>query len=202
MASGTIVTQASMAGVSFAATMTRTADIPVAYAPDTPLEAAKVGQLTTRTDNNTGVITLVAGHLLTTGMILDVYWATGVRYGMTSAVDINALTVDGGAGDNLPDNLTAVTVAHQVSVDLPDFDGDLLELLAIYLQRRGHIQFQEAAVVEAFEREQAAAEVYAWAADSGVTNPLASKDVILIVVSNGDSAGTSEIKIGMLLNSA
>jgi hypothetical protein len=201
MASGTIVSQASLAGVSFSATTTRTADIPVAYAPDTPLAAAGVGQLTTRTDANTGVLTMTAGHGIVTGKV-DVYWAAGIRYGMDAVVTVNSIAIDGGASDDLPNNLTAVTVGQQVSVDLPDFDGDLLEMLAVKLQRRGHVQFQEAAAVNALAREQAANEVYAWAADAGVTNPLSGKVVVLVVVSNGDSAGTSDVKIGMLLNSA
>ena len=199
MPTATLATVASLAGLSIQSTLSRTADIAAAYNPETPLPAAKAGSLTTRTDNDTGVVTLSTGHGITTGMVVDVYWADGCRYGMTATVSVNAVTVDGGEGDNLPAQATAVTLAEQVDVDLPDFDGDLLEMLAIYTARRAHVDFREAAAT-ALARTQPAGEVYSWAADSGVTNPLANTVVETVKVSNGDSAGTCVVKIGLLLN--
>lgn len=67
-------------------------------------------QLTTRTDNDTGVITIVGGNRgLTTSETLNVYWSGGSRTGMTiTNVTGATVTVDGGSGDNLPNNLTLV----------------------------------------------------------------------------------------------
>lgn len=76
--------------------------------------AAKSGTLTTRTDDNTGTLTMSSGHGITTGAVLDVYWTeSGVsksRAGMTvGTVATNSVPIDGGTGDNLPAAQTAVT---------------------------------------------------------------------------------------------
>ncbi len=65
------------------------------------------GQLTTRTDADTGVVTVISdsdtGHGITTSSTVDVYWQSGQRIGMSvTAVTAKAVTVDGGAGDDLP----------------------------------------------------------------------------------------------------
>ena len=96
----------------------------------TALVAAQTGTLTTRTDNDTGVATLSTGHGIVNGKV-DVYWAAGVRYGMDATVATNAVTVDGGAGDNLPTESTAVTVVIPTAVEV-NFDGDTLEIIGIF----------------------------------------------------------------------
>lgn len=94
------------------------------------LVAAQTGTLTTRTDDNTGVATLTTGHGIVNGKV-DVYWATGVRYGMDATVATNAVSIDGGAGDNLPDQDTACTVVIPTAVEV-NFDGDTLEIIGIF----------------------------------------------------------------------
>ena len=47
------------------------------------LPIAKAGTLTTRTEDDTGEATLGAGHGITTGAIVDIYWSGGRRYGVT-----------------------------------------------------------------------------------------------------------------------
>jgi hypothetical protein len=91
------------------------------------LAAAKTGTLTTRTDNDTGTLTMTAGHGITTGQTLDVYWAGGQRRGMTvGTVATNSVPIDGGAGDNLPANTTAITAMVPTSVPF------LLSLIQIH----------------------------------------------------------------------
>ena len=94
------------------------------------LVAAQTGTLTTRTDDNTGVATLSTGHGIVNGKV-DVYWATGVRYGMDATVATNAISIDGGAGDNLPAESTAVTVVIPTAVEV-NFDGDTVEIIGIF----------------------------------------------------------------------
>jgi len=113
------------------------------------LVAAQVGSLTTRTDDNTGVATLSTGHGITTGMVVDVYWSGGVRYGMTATRSVNEITVDGGAGDVLPAQDTAVTVVEQIIVDPVEIDGDLCQVVAVVYRNasdqtaKGHVDFQD-----------------------------------------------------------
>jgi len=75
--------------------------------------AANAGTLTTRTDANSGLATLSGGHGITTGMLVNVIWATGARYGMEATVDVNAVTLEAGLGDDLPDEATALVVCER-----------------------------------------------------------------------------------------
>ena len=87
-------------------TVTRTASSQIGHETAPQLPAAKAGTLSARTDDNTGVVTLAAGHGLEVGDVVDVYWSGSgnYRYGMdVTVVDGNDVTVDGGAG---ADNLT------------------------------------------------------------------------------------------------
>jgi len=95
------------------------------------IAAAQTGTLTTRTDADTGVATLSTGHGIETGDVVDVYFAAGVRYGMDATVATNAVTVDGGAGDDLPDQDDAVTVVVQTAVEV-NFDGDDAQIIGIF----------------------------------------------------------------------
>jgi len=121
-------------GVNFARTGKMTFDSLVSVDVVLPaLVAAQTnGALTTRTDNDTGVVTLSTGHGIATSDVVDVYWSGGVRYGMTATVAGNLVTVDGGAGDNLPVLSTTITaVAKQVEMNPLDLDGDTAQVIAV-----------------------------------------------------------------------
>lgn len=79
------------------------------------------GSLTTRTDNDTGVVTLSGGHGVVNGRV-DAYWSGGKRIGMTATVAVNAVTIDGGTGDNLPAQSTTVNLKNP-QVLSPTVDG-------------------------------------------------------------------------------
>ena len=115
-------------GLTISAGKTRTVDNVEGFDPALPL--GKAGTLTTRTDDDTGVATLSGGHGITTGMVCDVYWATGTRYGMDATVAANDVTLDGGSGDILPAQSTPLVVTPQVQITLA-LDGDLLALFGI-----------------------------------------------------------------------
>ncbi len=93
--------------------------------------AAQTGTLTTRTDVDTGVATLSSGHGIITADVVDVYFAAGVRYGMDATVSGDAVTVDGGAGDDLPAQDDPVTVVLQADVEV-NFDGDDAQVVGIF----------------------------------------------------------------------
>ena len=110
--------------------------------------AAQTGTLTTRTDDDTGVATLSTGHGIETADVVDVYWSGGVRYGMDATVATNAITVDGGAGDALPVQDTAVTVVVQTDWEM-DFDGDDVQIIGVFYRNpsdtgaKAHVDFQD-----------------------------------------------------------
>ncbi len=90
------------------------------------------GTLGTRTDDDAGVVTLSTGHGIETEDVVDVYWAGGVRYGMTATVSTNDVTVDGGAGDALPTQSTTITaVVVQTDFEI-NFDGDDAQIIGVF----------------------------------------------------------------------
>lgn len=90
------------------------------------------GALGTRTDNDTGIVQLATGHGITTAMVVDVYWVGGVRYGMDATVSSNDITIDGGAGDNLPaQDFAIAAVVEQVDWEV-NFDGDDAQIVGVF----------------------------------------------------------------------
>lgn len=109
------------------------------------------GELTTRTDDDTGVVTAVGtGHTIENADVVDVYWAGGVRYGM-DVTDVTgaAITVDGGAGDVLPAQTTTITaVVEQIDWEM-DWDGDDVQIIGVFYRNpsdtgaKAHVDFQD-----------------------------------------------------------
>jgi hypothetical protein len=130
------------AAVEFTGTVGVEKDLPA-------VGAAQTGTLTTRTDDNTGVATLSTGHGIVSTDVVDVYWSGGVRYGMVATVSTNAVSLEGGAGDNLPAQSTPVTVVKQTAVEV-NFDGDTLKIIGIFYRNtsdtgaKAHLDLQDA----------------------------------------------------------
>lgn len=106
---------------SISRSITRTGDSKIEA--EIALPAGTAGTLSTRTDDNTGVIT-VTSHSITTSDTVDVYWSGGRRYGVdVTAQTSTTISIDLGAGDNLPSSSTAVVIVKQVPFNLA-LDGD------------------------------------------------------------------------------
>jgi hypothetical protein len=160
--------------------------------------AAKTGALTTRTDNDTGEITGQAGHGVTTGAKLDVYWDGGCRRNMlVGTVAGTAIPVDGGAGDNLPAEDVAVTFMVPVAMELR-FDGDDLKALAVsctvpaIVVLTGDDDVEDYAIMMPNDGM-----AVSWDSESGVTNPVAGDVITKAYITHGSSAGTKEVAVGI-----
>jgi hypothetical protein len=194
---GTIQSTASIGGISIASTLSREAEGHIAHDPT--LAAGKAGELTTRTDDNTGVATMSTGHGIQTGNVVDVYWADGVRYGMECTVSGNLVTIDGGAGDVLPVATTAVVLSVITAIDV-DFSGDELKMISVMLPKRGHIDIRSSGgSIKAVELT--ANEAWQWADDTDLANPLAGQAVAEVRASCGDSSAGGTLKVGILYDS-
>jgi len=183
-------------------TKTATAGLPP---QEVPLPAGVAGTLSTRTDDDTAVIT-AAGHSLQQDDKVDVYWAGGRRYGMTvSSVDGNNVTVGTdaghvGNGDAFPAQDTAVVITEQVVIDL-EIDGDALVCIAAGADQRAHLEFHDGVTTSIAAAEiPAAGESWSWVEDSGYTNPLAGDVTEEIRCSNGSTTAAT-LKLGGLYNS-
>ncbi len=194
-----ITGNASIAGKSFPRNANLTAEATLAR--EVTLPVAKMGQLTTRTDSNTGTLTMVTGHGITTGAKVDIYWVEagvrGSRRGVTvGTVATDSVPIDLGSGDNLPTNLTAVTV--QVA-DPETFAlvGDNCVAYAIYMEGPGTVVFLDGSNAELDFHVSLAdgAWSFVWDNLNGFTSPLAGDTVasLRITQSESDTAHTARV---------
>ncbi|WP_020472480.1 hypothetical protein [Zavarzinella formosa] len=149
---------------------------------------AKTGTLTTRTDANTGTLTMDAGHGITTGARLDLYWATGSRLGMTvGTVSVNSVPIDLGSGDDLPvaSPPTAIT-AKVPEVEELLVTGDNVQSISVYSAVRGKIVIAESGA-DALAKELPGTGGWNWFTGNGQSNPLAGKAVAKVLFSHGET---------------
>ena len=183
-------------------TINRSADHPNPY--EVTLPVGKAGTLGTRTDDNTGIVTSNA-HGYNNADVVDVYWNGGVHYGMTvSNVATNALDIDAGAGDNLPEANVAVVVTKQVQINTV-IDGDTSKMIAICAEyanslsvTAAHLDFQDSGNVTVKEIDLVANQPYTWDGNSGQANPLTGNAIARCMASSGDTAENCTMKIATL----
>jgi hypothetical protein len=183
----TFVATVTIDGDEYKQQSNRTVDGDVSSKPSVP--AAKAGQLTTYTDANTGVLTMAAGHGILTADKLDVFWVGGSRRNMTvGTVATNSVPVDGGSGDDLPADETAVTAMVPVEREF-NATGDSLKALGSFCPVSGWVVYRDAADAELLVhrvRPNLGGSLN-WTLDSGVANPLAG-DVVANVLFSHDNA--------------
>lgn len=153
----------------------------------------KAGTLTTRTDDDTGVCTLQTGHGIASSDIVDVYFTGGVRYGMVATVSGNAVTVDGGAGSNLPSSSAAVYVVTTTKIPISIPYANLKALVFNCNGDRSVIRFVESddttVLVKVLE-ETGVAYVYHANSPMVTANPLAADVAWVHLSHNGYVNGT------------
>ena len=194
-------------GVSIQNSVARTGDHPQGY--EVPLPVGKAGTLSTRTDNDTGVIT-AAGHGLIVGDKVNVFWTTapaGRRYGMTvSAVAGNDVTVgtlggEIGAGDNFPVQGTAVVITKQVSIN-PAIEGDAIQVIGLVVEStttgstaKAHLDMQDSggASIEALDLTANVPRIFDIA--GGDTNLFTGNPITVSKAANGSSSEALTLKI-------
>lgn len=195
-----IATSVTIGGASFSGSVQKIAEGSIGQ--DLQLPAAEAGSLTTRTDNDTGVVTVGnAGHGITTSDKVDVYWSGGKRGGMSvTNVTGTAITVDLGAGTNLPSQGVAVTIAKQQTIDM-DVDSALLEVLAVACTKRTRFEFQTAASASiAIVELDTGGGVWSWVNGQGFTNPVTGQVVGKLLASCGETA-VATFQVGVLYQS-
>jgi len=199
MSTGTIISTANVAGKAVSSQIVRTANLDTGYDGDV-LPAGKAGTLTTRTDDDTGVITVAEGHEITDSDTVDVFWVGGSRYGVdVTATDGTTVSIDAGDGTNLPAQDFAVVVTKQVTIDV-DFDGDNVEMIVVSNSKRVHLDFQEGGGTSILPLDIPANEGWFWCADQGVANPLTGNATGQIKASSGEAADAT-LKIALLYDS-
>ena len=188
----------AIGGVSIQGKIVHDAEGEIGQTVDIP--KGQAGTLTTRTDNDTGIATLSTGHGLVTGNKVDVVWAGGSRIGMDATVSGNAVTVNLGAGTNLPAQDTAVTLYRRLIINQV-FDGDKVLQIEALLPVAGVMSIisdAPAAIVD--ETPLVANKPWFWFEGTGAANPLTGETVATIEVASRATAN-SKFKLCALIDS-
>ena len=184
----------SIAGLNISGTISRTVDGQIGEDPALP--AGALGSLTTRTDNDTGVITCSAGHGIVTGKVTLFWTLLGVNYSrvnMDAVVTDNAVAIDAGGGDNLPAGASAIYVGNSVNVDM-DFVSSLVKVAAACCEQNCVIGFYTSGNALLLRLTLPANEP--WTYVSPAADPFAGTVAYAIVGNGGVLAATARIGIG------
>jgi len=184
-----------VAGVAVSSIITRLDELETAF--QNTMAPGRAGTLSTRTDDNTGIVTVASGHGITDADKVSVFWNGGYRYNVTvTATTSTTISIDLGAGANLPIATTVVVVGKEVEHALA-IDGDQLVVLAIGCENRASIHFRDGSDASLLPYDLQASEGRLWVAGMGFTNPLASDTVANIVIANG-GVTAKPLVIGLL----
>ena len=161
------------------------------------IDAGKSGTLSTRTDNDTGVVTVASGHGIVDTDTVAVFWDGGSRYNVdVTATTSTTISIDVGTGTNLPVATTAVVISKQ-SIHNVAITGDRLEVFAVGSRVRSSVEFWSSAPTSLLRYDIATGEGRAWVKTTDVTNPLAGVTVATVRVANG-STTASTVELGIL----
>ncbi|HEX8158772.1 MAG TPA: hypothetical protein VF526_15410 [Solirubrobacteraceae bacterium] len=201
MADGAVNLGGVVGGRQFDGTVARTGT--GRASEEASLAAGHAGTLSTRTDANTGVVT-VASHAITTQDKVGLFWSGGSRRGMTvTAVTGTTVSIDVGSGTDLPAASTAAVVCAETTLDI-DFAGDTTYQAVAQASGRATFSFQQGGGTEVIAVELnssgQANEFWEWhtCATGGTTNPFAGVTVGQVVVSNGDSSSAVTVRVGVV----
>ncbi len=182
-----------IAGLNFTISTTLSSDLATTFSEE--VAAAKSGSLTTRTDTNTGTLTMESGHGITTGVRLDLYWDGGRRYTvLVGTVSGTSVPIDLGGGDDLPAVSTEVTAMVPTEEALV-VTGDNVTSIAGGCDTTGTIVFCDNSyvVLHAIELESGTTPSYVWNSADGGTNPLAGDSVTKVLLSHSDAANAHDL---------
>ncbi len=195
MATGTLAIVGSVGQRTIQKTITETYDHPNTY-EEIPLAAGKAVTSWVKTDADTAACDLPADHGYTDGQF-DVYWTDGMRYDVPGTIVTNALTLDGGSGDDFPDSEAADVIVCKHQQINTAIDGDNVMLLILNSTQRAHLHFEDADGDTIKDIELVADNPSTWNNGSGVSNPLTGDPITVCFASCGtETAGVLDILSG------
>ena len=195
MSQGTVAIVATVGTRTLQKNITESYDHPNTY-EEIPLLAGKAASDWVKTDGDTAACNLATSHGYTSGKA-DVYWDGGMRYDVDMTVDIDALTLDSGVGDDFPDTATTGVVVCKVQQINTAIDGDMVKLFVVNATQRASVYFEDDAGAGVLQIDLEADNPYMWNVTSGQTNPLTGNPIAVCWASNGSTtAGVIDVLSG------
>lgn len=164
----------------------------VSYSPSVP--AAKTGNLTTRTNDTDGTLTMDTGHGFVTADILDLYWGTGQRCNVVVGVVAgDSVPISGGSGDNLPEDESEITAMERnIAEDDYTFTGTDARAIVMSspVPAAVHLVAADGTTVHlsvplVADDGNPSKYVYTWHNENGVPNPITGDAIARIYVTHG-----------------
>lgn len=204
-----VSTSSSASGGGLSVASSASVEVPTMANINTSVAAAKAGSLTTRTDANTGTLTMDTGHGIATGNRIDIHWldpttgAAKCQYKVTvGTVATNSVPIDLGVGDDLPTAATSVTAFVVTGTDIDYFfeETNLSVLACGGSSGRAKVVLEKADGTVVFNATVGVGgSGYTWTLASGASNPV-SDTVAKAWISNGEStiANTVTVLAGLI----
>ena len=191
-----------MQGISIQKSISRTGNHGNAYQIDLPVAWALSSWV--KTDADTAAGNLAAGHGQTDGKY-DVFWTSGGggrRYGVDGTIATNALSLDGGTGDNFPSSAdVTVVVCKQVSINTA-IDGDAVAITALNLEyvdpaatSKGHLDMQDVGAATVASVDLSANKPTIYDITGGDTNSLTGNPITVTKASHSNTTYAAVLKI-------
>ena len=170
------------------------------------LDPGKAGTVSTKSDANTGELTLGTGHGITDGMIVDVHWRiAGVNYCQrkctVGTVATNVVPIDNGVGDNLPASPQAI-VCSVHSTQLVTAHASSLQVLGLLAKELTgvavegvQVQFYIGAGTVPYAPLLKLDDLVQADVVAGEANPLGTTDIVSVTMTNGSATLSVELSI-------
>jgi len=194
----TIQKQIQVGGVSIQEAKTINADSELGAGGNVTVPKAWGASLTTRTSDTAGTLTMDdAGHTITTGDLIDLYWATGqARQGTVGTVSGTSVPFTGMTGDVLPAAASDITGTVPKKIDF-DLTGDDCDLLCCGCNAaKAIVVWAGADSVEDYARDLESGGAWFWYKDEGEVNPIAGDVVTFAFLSHADEANAQNVLVG------
>lgn len=207
MPRATVQLIAAVAGTSLQKTYTRTGNTEIAL--ELALPVGKTGTVKVRNADDDAQLEMsgaVASVIVNDKV--DVYWSSGVRYGMNvDAVNGGSDTFDltGGAGDALPAQTTSIVMTEQVVANVA-IDGDNASIVAVIVEdtsggsAAAHVDLQDTGNATIAELDLVANIPRFYDLTSGVANPFTGNPITHVHASNGSSTAAATLKVVALID--
>lgn len=211
-ATASITIQGTIGGKSVTKVISKSADHANAYI-EIPLPAGKELTGWTKVDANTATATLPTGHGYSTGTF-DVYWVESdvhkQRHGVAGTIVADALSLDGGTGDDFPATATEdVVCCSQVTINVYS-DGDEAVALIVCAEFTGSganetaycgVDFQDSAPATVKFMHLPPNDPVLWWENCIYTHPLTGNVIEAAKASNGSATYEASLSILILEDS-